>query len=104
MGHDFEHKGEDQMVVAKFFDPMGSWKWYLMNINPEFDPNSTDLHAREDYAWGIVKGNYVETGSFSMVELQTLVLPFGMGIERDTSFRPMTATDVWSQLNADIHI
>jgi len=27
----------DQMVVAKFFDPCGSWTWYLMNQDPE-DP------------------------------------------------------------------
>ena len=28
-------KGSDmeQMVVAKFFDAMGSWKWYLMNMD-----------------------------------------------------------------------
>jgi hypothetical protein len=33
-------KGSDmnQMVVAKFFDPCGSWTWYLMNQSPD-DPD-----------------------------------------------------------------
>ena len=35
---------DEQMVVAKFFDPMGSWSWYLMNMQDETG----------DYAWGIV--------------------------------------------------
>ena len=42
-----------QNVVAKFFDPTGSWTWYLMNQDPE-DP---------DYLWGIVKGFEVEMGA-----------------------------------------
>jgi hypothetical protein len=44
-------KGSDmtQLVVAKFFDPCGSWSWYLMNQDPD-DP---------DYLWGIVKGSDV---------------------------------------------
>ena len=27
-----------QKVVAKFFDPQGSWSWYLMNQDPN-DPD-----------------------------------------------------------------
>jgi len=42
---------ESQKVVAKFFDPMGSWTWYLMNLGED-----------KDYAWGIVKGHEVESG------------------------------------------
>ena len=68
MGSDFK-----QMVVAKFFDPTGSWVWYLMNQ----DPKDTD------YCWGIVKGFEVEMGSFSISELQNYRGRFGLGIERD---------------------
>ena len=48
-----------QKVVAKFFDPVGSWTWYLMNKDPE-----------SGYCWGIVDGMAVEMGSFMIEELE----------------------------------
>ena len=83
----------EQMVVAKFFDAMGSWKWFLMNKDKD-----------DDYCWGIVKGFEVEMGSFSIDELESIKLPFGLGIERDTLFEPMKAKDVWDKLNRGEHI
>ena len=62
---------ESQKVVAKFFNPMGSWTWYL-----------TELEEDKDYAYGIVDGHEVEIGSFLISELESLQLPFGLGIER----------------------
>jgi hypothetical protein len=50
----------EQKIVAKFFNPTGSWTWYLMNQDPD-DP---------DYLWGIVKGFEVEIGSFSLSDLR----------------------------------
>ena len=84
-------KGSDmeQMVVAKFFNPIGSWSWYLMNLGED-----------KDYAWGIVDGNAVEMGSWLMSELQNQKLPFGLGIERDTSFKSIKASELWKELNA----
>ena len=70
----------EQKVVAKYFDPVGSWKWFVMNKKKD-----------DDYCWGIVKGNAVEMGSFSMKELESIKLPFGLGIERDLYFEPMKA-------------
>ena len=74
----------EQKVVAKFFDPMGSWKWFLMN-----------MHKDDDYCWGIVKGHEVEMGSFSIKELQSM----SPRIQRDLYFEPVKAKDVWEQLN-----
>ena len=79
----------EQMVVAKFFNPVGSWTWYLMN-----------MEENNDYCWGIVDGFAVEMGSFSMKELQDTKLQFGLGIERDTSFKPVPASELWKELNA----
>ena len=84
----------DQKVVAKFFDPMGSWTWYLMNMQDETG----------NYAWGIVKGHEVEAGSFSINELQQIKRPFGLGIERDMYFEPMKASDVFDKLNRGEHV
>ena len=83
----------EQMVVAKYFDAMGDWKWFLMNMDKD-----------GDYCWGIVKGHEVEMGSFSMKELESIKLPFGLKIERDTLFEPMKASDVWAQLNDGKHV
>jgi len=85
---------EKQKVVAKFFAPWSSWTWYLMNQDPE-DP---------DYLWGIVKGYEVETGSFSLSELQEIKGRFGLGIERDTGFRPVPALEVWEKLQNGSHV
>ena len=89
-------KGSDmeQMVVAKFFNPVGSWTWYLMNLDPE----------DSDYAWGIVNGHAVEMGAFGIKELEELQLPLGMKIERDLYFEPMKASEVWEQLNNGEHV
>ena len=93
-------KGSDmeQQIVAKFFDPTGSWSWFVMNQDPE-DP---------DYLWGIVSlgtldsalvdGYEVEMGSFSLSELQAVKGPLGLGIERDLYFKPTTAAEVWKKL------
>jgi len=91
-GNDFSQK-----VVAKFFDPCGSWTWYLMNQDPN-DP---------DYLWGIVKGFEVETGSFSLSELQGVAGQrgrFGLGIERDLHFHPVAAAIIWDKLNNNEHV
>jgi len=82
---------ENQKVIAKFFDPTGSWTWYLMNQDP-------------DYLWGVVKGFEVEIGSFSLSELQHTKVRFGLGIERDLHFCPMPAKEVWKKLNQGKHI
>jgi hypothetical protein len=83
--------GDDmsQKVVAKFFDPVGSFTWYLMNKDPE-----------SDYCWGIVDGMAVEIGSFGLTELEEYTGHFGLGIERDTSFKPVKAIKIWDKLNA----
>ena len=80
-------KGADmeQMVVAKFFNPFGRGTWYLMNMDG-------------DYCWGIVDGNAVEVGSFSMNELKQIKI-MGLGIERDRHFEPIKANELWEELN-----
>ena len=80
----------EQMVVAKFFDTMGSWKWFLMNMDKD-----------EDYCWGIVKGFEVEMGGFLLSELKETL---GRRLERDILFEPIKAKDVWDQLNKGEHI
>ena len=88
LGSDMEQK-----VVAKYFNPAGKGTWYLMNTEP-----------KSDYAWGIVNLFDIEMGSFTISELESIKLPFGLGIERDTLFEPMKAKDVWDKLNRGEHV
>jgi hypothetical protein len=76
-----------QMVVAKFFNPVGSGTWYLMNMDED-----------EDYCWGIVDWMACEMGSFSMKELESVKLPLGLGIERDLYFEPIKAETLWDSI------
>ena len=80
---------EDQMVVAKIFNPYGNGVWYLLNSDPS-DP---------DYIWAIVDLFEVEMGSVSREELETLkVPPFRLGLERDLYFTPMNAKKLYDSL------
>ena len=77
----------EQMVVAKFFNPVGSGVWYLMNMAED-----------EDYCWGIVDWMACEMGSFSMKELESVELAYGLGIERDLYFKPIKAKKLWESI------
>lgn len=90
-------KGSDlssQMVVAKIFNPYGRGTWYIINSDPN-DP---------DYLWAIVKIIDVEVGSVSRSELETLrVPPFRLNLERDMSFTPMNAKELYDGLVSGKH-
>jgi hypothetical protein len=73
----------DPMVVAKFFDPTGSWTWFAT----EYDP-STKMF------FGLVHGIEKEWGPFGLEELETLALPLGLGIERDMYFDACRASEL----------
>lgn len=62
--------------MVKFFHPVGIGTWL-----------ATELDADGDILFGLAELNDApELGSFSLEELATLKLPFGMHIERDLFF------------------
>ena len=78
-----------QDVVVKIFNPAGIGTWYVMNSDPD-DPN---------YMYGIVDLFEVEAGGFSKEELETIkIKPFNIGLERDKSFKPMNALELFEGL------
>jgi hypothetical protein len=85
---------EGQNVIVKLFDPSSSWTWYLINQDPE------DLY----YLWGIVKGFEIEIGSINLAALEEYRGRLGKGIERDLSFTPIPAKEVWERLLKGEHI
>ncbi|HCQ17010.1 MAG TPA: hypothetical protein DIU20_12145, partial [Cryomorphaceae bacterium] len=67
----------DPLVIAKFFDPVGSAIWYATRYNPD---------NNQCYGYITVKG-YNDWGYFSMKALQNIKRPLAMSIKRDLSFR-----------------
>lgn len=72
-----QSKSLDPIIVAKFFNPCGSMTWYASEYDKE-----------NRICFGYVTGiSFPEWGTFSIEELESLKLPFGLGIERDIHFK-----------------
>ena len=79
-------RGADHVPVVKFFNPLGEGVWL-----------ATELDADGDTLFGLADLGYPELGSFSLGELASIVLPFGMGIERDILFTGDFPISVWAE-------
>ena len=83
----------DPMVVCKFFDPSGSWTWYVLEgEEKEYDYGSDVLF------FGYVVGFEKELGYFTLHELETakqgLTGLKALPIERDIYFTPCRLSEV----------
>jgi len=76
----------DHVPVVKFFNPFGAGVW----LATELDPDS-------DILFGLADLGYPELGSFSLEELASIRLPFGMGIERDIHFQTDVPVSMWAE-------
>ena len=79
-------RGADHVPVVKFFNPLGEGVWL-----------ATELDADGDTLFGLADLGYPELGSFSLGELASITLPFGMGIERDILFTGDFPISVWAE-------
>jgi hypothetical protein len=79
-------RGADHVPLVKFFNPLGEGVWL-----------ATELDADGDTLFGLADLGYPELGSFSLEELVSIVLPFGMGIERDILFTGDFPISVWAE-------
>lgn len=80
---------EHALVQVKFFDPTGSFTWYAT----EFDG--------QDTFFGVVTSSICprgEYGTFSLSELESVRVKFGLRIERDLHFTPKTLLEVVPQM------
>ena len=77
-----EAKGMDALAVAKFFSPDSNWTWYAT----EFDG--------DDSFFGLVVGQEVEVGYFSLSELEEIRGRLGLPVERDLYFEPKTLAEL----------
>ncbi len=73
-----EEKGLAALALVKFFTPDSNWTWYAS----EFDG--------DDIFFGLVVGQEIELGYFSLAELEQARGPLGLPIERDLYYKPKT--------------
>lgn len=72
-----EGQGEEAIAQLKLFTPWTGWTWYAS----EYDP-------AERLCFGVVVGHERELGYFSLPELEEIVGPGGLKIERDLYWNP----------------
>ena len=84
---DGETKPKQVKITAKFFDPTGSFTWYLTEIDK----------SNNDTCFGFVTSEFCpdgELGYFTISELEEIKGPFGLGIERDKFWTNKTLKEV----------
>ena len=78
--------GADHVPVVKFFNPLGTGVWL-----------ATELDADGGILYGLADLGDPELGSFSLLEMTSVRLPFDMGIERDILFDTDLPLSVWAE-------
>tara|TARA_R110002012_G_scaffold210457_1_gene381113 strand:+ start:354 stop:725 length:372 start_codon:yes stop_codon:yes gene_type:complete len=76
----------DHVPVVKFFNPLGESVWL-----------ATELDADGDTLFGLADIGEPELGNFSLEEMSSISLPFGMGIERDILFTGDLPISAWAE-------
>ena len=83
---DGRDRDADHVPVVKFFNPLGAGVWL-----------ASELDEDGDTLFGLADLGYPELGSFSLKELISIHLPFGLGIERDILFTGEVPVSVWGE-------
>lgn len=78
----------DPAPLVKFFNPIGAGVWLATELARDGDT----LFGLADLGFGCP-----ELGSFSLAELASVRLPFGLGIERDIAFATDQPLSVWAE-------
>lgn len=77
----------DPMPQLKLFNPLGPATWLASELADDGDT----LFGLADLGFGCP-----ELGSFSLSEIASVRLPFGLGIERDLAFEGRHRLSVWA--------
>ncbi|MEZ2127685.1 MULTISPECIES: DUF2958 domain-containing protein [unclassified Sinorhizobium] len=77
----------DHVPVVKFFNPLGVGTWLVSELDEDCDT-----------LFGLADLGEPELGSFSLAEVMSVRLPFGLGIERDILFEGMFPMSVWAEV------
>lgn len=96
-GDTSEKEMKEIKIIMKLFNPAGAGTWYLYE---KLDDDVYMCFAN------LGDSEMAEMGTVSMSELMSLRLPFGLHIERDKGFKPMSITleEVYNKIKAGGHI
>lgn len=78
----------DPAPVLKLFNPLGAGTWLATELGEDGDA----LFGLADLGFGCP-----ELGYFSLSEIASLRLPYGLGIERDLLFRTRHPLSLWAE-------
>ena len=87
-----EEKGLEALAQVKFFLPGSGWTWYASEGSPVDEDGyyDTDKPKVDFFFFGLVSGFELEFGYFALSELESVVSPLGLPVERDLYFEPTT--------------
>ena len=88
---DQDDKGDEAIVVCKYFTPWSNWTWYCLSYTPE-----------DRTFFGLVEGFETEFGYFSLEELEEIKGPAGLRIERDLYWKERKIGEVRASLESGI--
>ena len=75
---------KDPLCQIKLFTPDSQWTWHIIEIN----------HDDRVTCFGYVQGLESELGYFNLDEIESVIGPLGLKVERDTSFTPTRLSEV----------
>ncbi len=78
----------DPVPVVKLLSPVGAATW----LATELDADGDTLFGLADLGFGCP-----ELGSFSLAEIASLRLPFGLAVERDLHFSTAHSLSAWAE-------
>lgn len=76
----------DPLVIAKYFTPDANWTWYAIEYDEE-----------QRMFFGLVDGQEVELGYFSLIELEYSRGALGLPAERDLHFDECRLSEIYKQ-------
>lgn len=76
-------KGEDAVVVCKFF--LQGYTWYVLEA--EKADNGYEF-------FGIIVGQHTEYGYFTLSQLESVTGQWGLRVEKDRGFKPTKVKDL----------
>ncbi len=81
-------------AMVKFFTPWHNWTWYASEGSSIVNESGKEI----DYMfYGLVNGDFLEYGYFSLSSLQSLDGPAGLKVERDMLFEPTPLDELHDQ-------
>jgi hypothetical protein len=75
---------DDPIVQVKYFHPLADWTWFAAGYS-------------DGHFWGLVDGDFLETGLFSLEEMESVKL-LGLGIEIDLHFESKPMSEIRQEI------